>query len=279
MNKTAIDGILRDFYTVSKMDVSLVNADFHTVSVFRDRDGGLCSFIQKDKKIRDACRVSDIERLDEVKKSCEATVYTCPCGIVEVIVPVIREGGIIAYLFCSMGVLEDERESVVERVSKISGEISSNELSRVMKCGRILTNDEISAYLSILKIVAEHIARDTSPMVSDESIGKLIKYYVKNNLDRKITLSDIALSLHCSTVTLTEHFKSEFGITIMEYVTKKRMEFAEKLLLTTDEPLREIATMSGFADVEYFSRTFKKHYGASPASWRKSKKAKRIDFL
>ena len=272
MNKTAIDGILRDFYTASKMDVSLVNADFHTVSVFRNRDGGLCSFIQKDKRIRDACRVSDIERLDEVKKSCEATVYTCPCGIVEAIVPVIREGGIIAYLFCSMGVRENERRCVVTKVLEISGEISESELSEVANCGRILTDDEISAYLSLLKIVAEHIACDTSPMVSDESIGKLVKYYVKNNLDRKITLSDLALSLHCSTVTLTEHFKAEFGITIMEYVTKKRMELAEKLLLTTDEPLREIAGMSGFSDVEYFSRTFKRYYGTSPAAWRKSNK-------
>ena len=58
----------------------------------------------------------------------------------------------------------------------------------------------------------------------------------------------------------------------MEYVTKKRMELAEKLLLTTDEPLREIAGMSGFSDVEYFSRTFKRYYGTSPAAWRKSNK-------
>lgn len=272
MNKTAIDGILNDFYTVSKMDISLVNADFHTVSVFRNRDTGLCSFIQRDKKIRDACRVSDIERLDEVKKSCEATVYTCPCGIVEAIVPVVREGGIVAYLFCSMGVRENECGSVVARVLEISEEISERELYELSSGGRILTEKEISAYLSMLKIVAEHIARDTSPMVSDESIGKLIKYYVKNNLDRKITLSDLSLSLHCSTVTLTEHFKMEFGITIMEYVTKKRMELAEKLLLTTDEPLRVVASLSGFSDVEYFSRTFKKHYGTSPASWRRNKR-------
>ena len=101
-----------------------------------------------------------------------------------------------------------------------------------------------------------------------------MKYYVKNNLDRKITLSDIAWNLHCSTVTLTEHFKAEFGITIMEYVTKKRMELAEKLLLTTDEPLREIAAMSGYSDVEYFSRTFKKFYGTAPATWRKAQSSK-----
>ena len=256
------------------MDVSVLNADFHTVSVFRNRDGGLCSFIQRDKKIRDTCRTSDIERLSEVKKSCEATVYTCPCGVTEVIVPVIREGGIIGYIFCSMGIRQGCGDDVVASVSSVSSGLSADEVKRAVDMCRTISDGEITAYLSMLKLVAEHIARDPSPSETDESIGKLIKYYVKNNLDQKITLSDIALSLHCSTVTLTEHFKAEFGITIMDYVMKKRMELSEKLLLSTDEPLRVVAALSGFSDVEYFSRSFKKYYGASPAAWRKIKKEK-----
>ena len=95
---------------------------------------------------------------------------------------------------------------------------------------------------------------------------------MKNNLTRKLTLADIAWNLHCSTVTLTEHFKAEFGITIMDYVTKKRMELAEKILLATDEPLREVSSRVGFSDVEYFSRTFKRYHGTSPAAWRKTNK-------
>ena len=51
-----------------------------------------------------------------------------------------------------------------------------------------------------------------------------------------------------------------------------QMQLAEKLLISTDEPLREVAQASGFADVEYFSRTFKKHHGVSPAAWRKANK-------
>ena len=270
MNKSAIDGILRDFHTVSGMDVSVLNSNFHTVSFFRNRQGNFCSFIHKDKSLLDVCRDSDIERLDEVKKNCEAVIYTCPCGVTESIVPVIREGGIIAYIFCSMGVRRGCDAQAL--VSACSRELTDREIQDATSHLRILTDAEISAYFSILKIVAEHIARDPYFTERDESIGKLVKHYVKNNLDRKITLSDIAWNLHCSTVTLTEHFKAEFGTTIMEYVTKKRMELAEKLLLTTDEPLREIAGLSGFSDVEYFSRTFKKHYGTSPAAWRKNKK-------
>ena len=274
MNKTEIDGILGDFHTVSGMDISVLNADFHTVSVKRRHEGSFCAFVHKDKKILSVCRESDVERLDEVKKTCEAVIYTCPCGVTEAIVPVIREGGIIAYIFCSMGIVSGGEETAASSTAALSKELDAGELLCAAEGARRLTEGEISAYFSMLKIIAEHIARDGTPAESDESIGKLVKYYVKNNLDRKITLSDIAWNLHCSTVTLTEHFKAEFGITIMEYVTKKRMEQAEKLLLTTSEPLRVVAALSGFSDVEYFSRTFKKFYGTSPATWRKAQSSK-----
>ena len=137
---------------------------------------------------------------------------------------------------------------------------------------KALTDEEVSAYFNQLIMIAEHIGNDSTLTKSEESIGTLVKYFIKNNLARKLSLNDIALNLHCSTVTLTEHFKAEFGITITEYITRKRMQLSEKLLISTDEPLREVAQASGFADVEYFSRTFKKHHGVSPAAWRKANK-------
>jgi AraC family transcriptional regulator len=54
----------------------------------------------------------------------------------------------------------------------------------------------------------------------------------------------------------------------MEYVTKKRIALSERLLVSTDHNLRTVASDCGFADVEYFSRTFKKIKGISPAAWR-----------
>ena len=58
-------------------------------------------------------------------------------------------------------------------------------------------------------------------------------------------------------------------MTINEYINLKRMNLSEKLLLTTDKPLRDIAALTGFSDVEYFSRTFKKYHAISPAAWRR----------
>ena len=272
MDKARLDGILEDFYTVTGMEISLLNTRFHTVAVRRSRERSFCSYLHSSAGSTDVCKGSDIERLSEVEKTAEPIIYTCPCGITEAIVPIIRGDSIIAYLISTMGIREADLPSVAELASAVAPRLDRDELCAVIADTRLLTDKEALAHLNMIRLIAEHIASDAAASDNGESLGQLIKRYVKNNLSEKLTLSDIALNLHCSTVTLTEHFKAEFGITIMEYVTKKRMELSEKLLITTDEPLREIAAAVGFSDVEYFSRTFKKHHGISPAAWRKENK-------
>jgi AraC-like DNA-binding protein len=225
------------------MEISLLNSNFHTLVSSETVGNSICSDIHKAPGVREVCKASDIEHLVAVTQKREGSLYVCPFGINEAIVPVTRDERIVGYLIATIG------------GSEVSGE-------RAM------------AAFNILKVLAAQIADEILIADNEESIGVLVKRYVKGNLDKKITLSEIARSLHCSTVTLTEHFRSEFGITIMEYVRRKRMEEARRLLLATDAPLREIALMLGYPDVEYFSRSFKSEFGQPPAAWRKDKRDK-----
>lgn len=60
------------------------------------------------------------------------------------------------------------------------------------------------------------------------------------------------MHLHCSTVTLTEHFRREFGMTIFTYLNNKRLGQAERLLTETEMSISEVAEESGFADANLF---------------------------
>ena len=274
MKNTKLDKLLSDFYTVSGMETSVLDADFHTVAMARFPGRNFCSLIHRAEGAGNICKGSDIERLLEVRSSLRPIVYTCPFGITEAIFPIIRGDAIVAYIISSMGVNTDllSVEDAVNMTLPLARGIEEEKLSSSLSLMNLLKGREIDAYLSFLGLLSEHIGNDETIVFGTESIGKLCKSYIKNNLSEKLTLSDIARNLHCSTVTLTEHFKAEFGITIIEYVTRKRMQLSEKLLITTDRPLREIAQSSGFPDVEYFSRTFKKFHGISPAEWRKREK-------
>ena len=274
MDTAKLNKILEDFYLISGMETSVLDADFHSIAVCRPTDETFCSAFHRAPGALDVCKASDIERLSYVKSCGEPTLYTCPCGIVESIVPIIRGDSIAAYIISSMGIcITDSCDAtVLEKTRKLAPRLNADQLLPRIEELKHVDSQTINAYYAMLKMIAEHISNDDTLSSDTESIGKLVKYYVKNNLTRKLTLADIAWNLHCSTVTLTEHFKAEFGITIMEYVTKKRMELAEKILLATDEPLREVASRVGFSDVEYFSRTFKRYHGSSPAAWRKLNK-------
>ena len=274
MDKSRLDRILNDFYLISGMETSVLNAYFHTVAFCRGGRNALCGFLHRSDGVAEICKASDLSHLEEVARTAKPVMYVCPFGMLEAIVPVIRDERIIAYIISAMGIVSGTEREAEEMTCSLVSSVDRDCLSGMIDGCATLTKERADAYFNMLIMIAEHIANDESLTDGEESIGTLVKYYVKNNLSHKLTLNDIALHLHCSTVTLTEHFKAEFGITIMEYVTSKRMNLAEKLLLTTDSPIREISATVGFADVEYFSRTFKRFHGESPATWRAGAKSK-----
>ena len=63
-----------------------------------------------------------------------------------------------------------------------------------------------------------------------------------------------------SFVETAGYFKEHFHITLSQYITHLRLEHAKQLLQDTDIPVTEIAMQSGYQNVSYFIRSFKKAY-------------------
>ena len=57
---------------------------------------------------------------------------------------------------------------------------------------------------------------------------------------------------------------------LTDYINKTRVQQAEKLLRKTTLSMQDIAEKCGFADANYFTRTFKKINGMSPNQYRKA---------
>ena len=80
------------------------------------------------------------------------------------------------------------------------------------------------------------------------------------------TLADVA---HVSSSYLAKRFRERTGISLMRYVQDVRMREAVRLVVTTDEPVAQIAREVGFTDPLYFSRVFRRVTGHSPTAMRK----------
>ena len=79
----------------------------------------------------------------------------------------------------------------------------------------------------------------------------------------------MARASNVSGTYLSKLFKEEMGTGFTEYVTKVRLEEAEKLLADTVLSIMEIAAAVGYPDEKYFSRLFKKSTGIKPSEYRK----------
>ncbi len=252
------------------MDVTVVNAK--NIILARRYSGALyCKSIHKSQKCLDMCTASDKRRLCEAHSDGKMVFYKCPFGIYEAIVPIKKADDIIAYLFVGLG-LEDSEAGISEPL--LSALDAAPSLERESLASGIeaiprFSKEKLEAYASLLPIIAEYMETNDLIAESDMTLGQLVKRYIKDNLSSKITLSELALKMHCSTVTLTEHFKREFGITIVEYVNQKRIRKAKQLLQNSSLSIREISEACGFLSVEYFSRSFKTAVGVTPSAWRK----------
>ena len=103
------------------------------------------------------------------------------------------------------------------------------------------------------------------------TVEKEMVSYIQQNFTGKISLKKFGEQFHLSEKYISRYFKEHFHITLSQYVTYLRLEHAKQLLQDTDIPVTEVAMQSGYQNVSYFIRSFKKTYEISPLKYRKNK--------
>lgn len=122
-------------------------------------------------------------------------------------------------------------------------------------------------------LVDAHLYRRMSghEITEDKNVPKLKKVltYIRSNYDKQITLEDMAAEIGVSPKYFCYFFKSMTGRSPIEYLNKYRIESAARLLFSTDLSVTDIAYMSGFNDLSYFIKMFKRVKNVTPTKFRK----------
>ncbi|MBP1157300.1 MULTISPECIES: response regulator [unclassified Paenibacillus] len=88
--------------------------------------------------------------------------------------------------------------------------------------------------------------------------------------DPNLSLDSVAEAVNVHPVTLSRIFKQQMGMNFVRYLTRKRMQLAKTLLLSTNKKINEISEEIGYADYPYFRSLFKKEFGYSPSEIRRN---------
>lgn len=100
---------------------------------------------------------------------------------------------------------------------------------------------------------------------------------IDSDLTLDLSLKTQAELLNVNASYLSTLFKKETGSTLTDYVSRKRIEHAIFLLNSTNMQIQIIAQYCGIPDVNYFTKTFKKHVGYTPKEYREKVKSHSMD--
>ena len=134
----------------------------------------------------------------------------------------------------------------------------------------IIVANSVEELISVLKNKIGKIIDSISPENREEINPVLVKAkkYMDNNFEKNLSLEQIADQVAISPNYLSKLFKDKFQVTIIDYLTEKRIEQAKKLLRNTGSSVKKIAGQVGYNDANYFSRVFKKKAGQAPTQFR-----------
>jgi two-component system response regulator YesN len=99
--------------------------------------------------------------------------------------------------------------------------------------------------------------------------------YIRHNLDKHLSLSEVAYEFNVSPNYLSQLFTRFAGEGFVEYITAARISAAKEMLMRGEGPVYEIAEKLGFESAFYFSRVFKKVEGISPREFVRQYEKKR----
>ncbi|MEH1059437.1 helix-turn-helix domain-containing protein, partial [Micromonospora sp. CPCC 206171] len=113
---------------------------------------------------------------------------------------------------------------------------------------------------------AQFIAHEPPPP-AENGLQPLMAW-LTDNLHRPLTLADIAAHAAMSTRSLSRHFRYQTGTTPLRWLNRQRIRRAQQLLERTDQPVKRIGMLVGFASPTAFRESFRQVVGVPPRVYR-----------
>lgn len=269
LKKIEINSILKDFYNISGIRISIHDAEFNEIYSYPKSPTEFCRILQQNEKVLKDCIKNDGDAFLKAKNSGEVYIYKCRRGLFEAVAPIYHYGAVSGYLM--MGQIcdnaPDTKIYIAEKAYHILGD--KKEAQKITETLKAIDRNLIYSYINIMTLLAEYLTETNKLFAPNVGLPQLVAEYINKNYSSKITLSILSQKFGCCNATLTNSFKKEYKVSIMTYICDVRLKKSKELLIKSRKSVKEISALCGFYDQNYFSKTFTKYYGSSPTEFRK----------
>ncbi|OKA26177.1 AraC family transcriptional regulator [Bacillus cereus] len=119
----------------------------------------------------------------------------------------------------------------------------------------------------VLEFLA-HSLQKIWPEVVDQRIEGILDV-IHQQFHLPIQVQNLAEMANMSESSMQSYFKASFGMSVYQYIQRKRVEYAAELLIHTNESITEISMQVGYDNPSKFAKIFKRIYGETPLHYRK----------
>jgi len=208
----------------------------------------------------------------------KSTTITCFAGLRETAIPV-RAGQTTAALLTTGQVFTSPRdETSFETVAEEFAESGIKppqieELRRALSQTRVLPVKQYEGTITLLAAFALQLSELFNRLLLEEThqepdVVIRAKHFINARLEEKIYLEEVAHHVGVSTFYFCKIFKRSTGLTLTEYVNRRRIERAKHRLLNPQNRVTEVAYDVGYQSLSQFNRSFLKYVGISPTKFR-----------
>ena len=198
-------------------------------------------------------------------------VYRCHIGLTEMCFPVVYNGEPCGYIiFGSMLTDEDPediRRVVLERCADFMPQRDKEKWRAALEAIPTVSADRREAGARVMLSCIETITAKYI-RIQDDPIWERIDGYIGEHIHDRITVENISAEIFISPSTIYHRTKQNTGMSLSNYVARRKMIKASEYLYLTDYKINYISTLLGIDDYNYFSRLFRRIFGMSPTQYR-----------
>ncbi len=261
--------LLNSLYLITNRKITLKDDNFNDV-ITSNTACEFCKLIQSMPHGLTLCQQCDMRALTHVREKNRLHIYRCHAGLIEVAVPVMEKGQLLAYLMYGQ-VLDDssleEQWTIVAQRCKWHDNLSA--LHDAFHKLDQLERSTLLAYADVLSACASFIWLREYVKQTELDEPQLILSYIDKNHMRPLTLRTISSELGIGRTKLCETARKAFSCSIHDLILLRRIDSAKKLLTTSDLTIGQIAESVGMNDCSYFVKVFKTATGYTPSKYRK----------
>jgi two-component system response regulator YesN len=141
----------------------------------------------------------------------------------------------------------------------------------IQELGKLKSIEELCIWIvKVLDRFTESVYENRN--IKNVDMIRKTREFLRINYKKKIRLIDVSKAIYLSPYYLSHIFKKETGSTLLEYLTKVRIEEAKRLLENTSWNTTRISLEVGCSDQSYFCKVFKKSEGISASDYKKRMK-------